>query len=70
MKELTTISEYHLLFLARQELLRQIDELAADIILGRTRQPKDMIKALAKLYREQLAEITERMNEINREATE
>lgn len=66
MKELTTITEYQLLYLAKQELLRRIDEFAAGIATGDTNLPKDITKALYKMDREQLAEITARMDEINR----
>lgn len=66
MKELTTITEYQLLYLAKQELLRRIDEFAAEIATGDTNLPKDITKALYKMDREQLAEITARMDEINR----
>lgn len=66
MKQLTTITEYQLLFLAKQELLRRIDELAAGIVTGDTSLPKDITKALYKMDCEQLAEISARMDEINR----
>lgn len=67
MKELTTITEYQLLFLAKQELLRRIDDLVAGIIAGEPNQPKSRTQAHAKMYREQLAEINARMDEINRD---
>lgn len=66
MKELNTITEYQLLFLARQELSRRIDELKTEIIRGKTKQSQRRTEALLKMYCEQMAEIVSRMAEINR----
>lgn len=66
MKEFTTITEYQLLFLARQELSRRIDELKTGIIKGKLSQSARRTEALLKMYCDQMAEIVERMAEINR----
>lgn len=65
MKELTTITEYQLLFLARQELSRRIDELKTEIIKDKTKQSPRRTEALLKMYCEQQSEIIKRMAEIN-----
>lgn len=65
MKELKTITEYQLLFLARQELSRKIDELKTEIIRGKTKQSLKRTESLLEMYCEQMAEIIERMAEIN-----
>lgn len=65
MKELQTITEYQLLFLARRELSRRIDELKTEIIRGKTSQSKRRTESLLKMYCEQMGEIVERMVEIN-----
>ena len=67
MKELNTITEYQLLFLARQELTRRIDELKTQIIRNETNQSLRRTESLLKMYCEQLSEISERMAEINNE---
>ena len=67
MKELITIAEYQLLFLARQELSRRIDELKTEIIKGKTKQSARRTETLLKMYCDQMREIIERMAEINRE---
>jgi hypothetical protein len=68
MKELITITEYQLLFLARQELSRRINSLKDDIIRGTTSQSPRRSEALLKMYTDQIAEIIKRMAEINRES--
>lgn len=66
MKELNTITEYQLLFLARQELSRRIDELKTEIIRNKTQQSLRRTEALLKRYCEQQGEIIARMAEINK----
>lgn len=65
MKDLTTISEYQLLFLARQELSRRIDELKTEIIRNETKQSVRRANVLLDMYCDQQREIVERMAEIN-----
>ena len=65
MKELNTITEYQLLFLARQELARRIDELKTEIIRNETKQSQRRTEALLEMYCDQQREIVERMAEIN-----
>ena len=65
MKELITITEYQLLFLARQELSRMIEYLTTEIVLRKTKQSPVRTEALLEMYREQMAEIVARMAEIN-----
>ena len=65
MKDLTTISEYQLLVLARQELGRRIDELKTEIIRNSTKQSQRRTEALLDMYCNQMKEIVERMAEIN-----
>jgi hypothetical protein len=67
MKELQTITEYQLLFLARQELSRRIDEVKTGIIRGKTNQSRRRTEHLLKMYCEQQGEIIARMAEINKE---
>ena len=59
MKELTTITEYQLLNLARNELLRRLDRLSKKDTMSR----RDT--ALYNLYSEQVSEINDRMDDIN-----
>lgn len=66
MKELNTITEYQLLFLARQELSRRIDELKTEIIRNKTKQSLRRTEALLTMYCEQQSEIIARMAEINK----
>lgn len=66
MKELNTITEYQLLFLARQELARRIDELKTEIIRNETKQSQRRTEALLAMYCDQINEIIERMAEINK----
>ena len=56
--ELTTVTEYQLLYLARSELLRRLDRLSKKNTMSR----RDT--ALNRLYSEQVAEIDQRMNAI------
>lgn len=65
MEKLNTISEYQLLFLARQELRRLIDELKMEIASKETKQSLKRTESLLKMYCEQRDEITARMAEIN-----
>ena len=65
MKEFITITEYQLLFLARQELSRRIDELKTDIIRHKTKQSPRRTEMLLKMYCDQQSEIIKRMAEIN-----
>ena len=65
MKEFNTITEYQLLFLARQELSRRIDELKTEIIRNETKQSLRRTEALLKMYCEQQGEIIARIAEIN-----
>lgn len=67
MEELKTITEYQLLFLARQELSRRIDELKTEIIRGKTNQSKRRTESLLEMYCDQIGEIIRRMAEINTE---
>ena len=68
MKEFITLTEYQLLFLARRELSRRIDELKTEIIRGETKQSKRRSEALLNMYCDQMHEIVERMAEINKQA--
>lgn len=70
MKEFSTITEYQLLFLARQELSRRINTLKDEIIRGKTTQSLRRTETLLAMCTEQLTEIIERMAEINRESAE
>ena len=63
--KLNTITEYQLLFLARQELARRIDELKTEIIRNETKQSQRRTEALLTMYCDQQREIVERMAEIN-----
>ena len=65
MKELNTITEYQLLYLARQELSRRIDELKTQIIKNETKQSLRRTEAILGMYCRQQSEIIERMAEIN-----
>ena len=65
MKDLNTMSEYQLLFLARQELARRIDELKTEIIRKETKQSVRRANVLLDMYCDQQREIVERMAEIN-----
>lgn len=67
MKELNTITEYQLLFLARQELSRRIDELKTEIVRNKTKQSLKRTESLLTMYCNQQSKIIERMAEINRE---
>lgn len=70
MKELQTITEYQLLYYARQELSRRIDALKDEIIRGKTTQALKRTESLLGRYTEQWSEITKRMAEINNEYAE
>ena len=65
MKKLETITEYTLLYLAKQELSRRISECEVQIAEGQTKQSSRRTKALLKMYYEQESEILNRMGEIN-----
>lgn len=67
MKEFKTITEYQLLFLARKELTKRINEVKDGLIKGKLSQSKRRTENLLKMYCEQLSEIIERMAEINYE---
>ena len=70
MKELNTITEYQLLFLARQELSRRIDELKTKMIKSETGLLSRREDRLLTMYCEQLNEIVERMADTNGEEGE
>lgn len=70
MKKLETITEYQLLYLARQELSRRIDECETQIIKGDTKQSVRRTERLLEMYCEQQNEIIQRMAEINNENAE
>ncbi len=70
MKQLATITEYQLLYLARQELSRRIDECKIQIIKGDTKQSVRRTEKLLEMYCEQQNEIIQRMAEINNENAE
>ena len=63
--KLQTITEYQILFLAREELSRRIDELKKALEEKETSQSKRRSEALLKMYCEQQREIAERMAEIS-----
>lgn len=58
MKGLKTVTEYQLLHLARNELLRRLDRISKKSTMSR----RDT--ALYRLYDEQVSEINDRMSEI------
>lgn len=70
MKKLETITEYQLLYLARQELSRRINECKEQIIRGVTKQSQRRTERLLEMYCEQQNEIIQRMAEINNENAE
>lgn len=70
MKKLETITEYQLLYLARQELSRRINECKEHIIRGVTKQSQRRTERLLEMYCEQQNEIIQRMAEINNENAE
>jgi hypothetical protein len=70
MKKLETITEYQLLYLARQELSRRINECKEQIIRGATKQSQRRTERLLEMYCEQQNEIIQRMAEINNENAE
>ena len=70
MKQLETITEYQLLYLARQELSRRIDECKTQIIKGDIKQSVRRTERLLEMYCEQQNEIIQRMAEINNENAE
>lgn len=70
MKELNTITEYQLLFLARQELSRRIDELKTALVKNQTSQSQRRSERLLEMCCEQQSEIIKRMAEINNENAE
>ena len=65
MKPLSTLSEYQILFLARMELTRRVNDLKDKLIKNKSNQSKRRSEALLSLYTEQLGEIIARMAEIN-----
>lgn len=67
MKDLLTITEFQLLFLARQELSRRIDELKDSLIKGNPKRSRRRTELLLTMYCDQIGEITRRMAQINRE---
>ena len=60
-----TITEYQLLFLARQELSRRIDEIETALKQNQIGMSKRRATALLRMYAAQLSEISDRMDEIN-----
>ena len=70
MKKLETVTEYQLLYLARQELSRRINECKEQIIRGVTKQSQRRTERLLEMYCEQQNEIIQRMAEINNENAE
>lgn len=70
MKKLETITEYQLLYLARQELSRRISECKEQIIRGDTKQSLRRTEKVLEMYCEQQNEIIQRMAEINNENAE
>lgn len=70
MKKLETITEYQLLYLARQELSKRINECKEQIIRGATKQSQRRTERLLEMYCEQQNEIIQRMAEINNENAE
>ena len=70
MKKLETITEYQLLYLARQELSKRIDECKEQIVRGVTKQSQRRTERLLEMYCEQQNEIIQRMAEINNENAE
>ena len=65
MKELNTVTEYQLLYLASCELTKRIKELKADIANNETKQSPRRTQALVSMYSKQLDEIIARMSDIN-----
>ena len=63
--KLQTISEYQLLFLAKCELEKRVDEISIRIANHKNKQSLRREQALLEMYRDQLHEISERMAEIN-----
>lgn len=61
MEKFSTITEYQLLYLARNELLRRLDRLEAKKVKTKTRTLKKRDECLFNLYSEQVTEINERM---------
>jgi hypothetical protein len=70
MKKLETITEYQLLFLARRELSRRIDELKTKIIRDDYEYSLRRTEHLLGMYCEQLSEINKRMAEIRNKNAE
>lgn len=70
MKKLETVTEYQLLYLARQELSRRINECKEQIIRGVTKQSRRRTERVLEMYCEQQNEIIQRMAEINNENAE
>lgn len=67
MKELNTLTEYQLLYLARSELLKRLDKLKTKMIKSETGELNRRDTALFNLYSEQVAEVNSRMAEIQEE---
>lgn len=67
MKELNTVTEFQLLFLARAELLKRLNSLKTKMIKSETGELSRRDKLLFKHYSEQVTEINERMAEISEE---
>ena len=70
MKELKTMTEYQVLFLARCELLRRLDKLNSKKSKSETGELSRRDTALFNLYSEHLSEVNDRMLEINTESEE
>lgn len=70
MKKLETVTEYQLLYLARQELSRRISDCKEQIIKSKRNQSLRRTEKLIEMYCEQQNEIIQRMAEINNENAE
>lgn len=70
MKKLETVTEYQLLYLARQELSRRINDCKEQIVKGKRNQSLRRTEKLLEMYCEQQNEIIQRMAEINNENAE
>jgi len=67
MKKLKTITEWQLLYYARQGLSHKINSLKEEIIRGKTTQSLKRTESMLGRCTEQLNEIINRIIEINRE---
>lgn len=67
MKDLNTITEYQLLFLARETLKNRINDLKDEYIRSDSFTARRRIDNMLKRYTQQIAEINQRITEINNE---